>query len=96
MDGTNPFFFFSGAGLIFTGTAAAFKEKQVKTVHLIGATTCIVSGLVALIYERNIITPSLIFVFIGLFMYVLTIKNRVWWIEILAFACICGGLYATQ
>ena len=96
MDGTNPLFFFSGAGLIFTGTAAAFKEKQVKTVHTIGAITCIVFGLAALAYERNTIIPSLVFVGIGFLMYLYPIKNRVWWIEILAFTCICGGLYATQ
>lgn len=96
MDGTNPFFFFSGAGLIFTGTAAAFKEKQVKTVHLIGAVACIVFGLVALLYERNTIIPMVFFVGVGLLIWLLPIKNRVWWIEILAFTCICGGLYTTQ
>lgn len=96
MDGTTPLFFFSGAGIIFTGAAAAFKESMTRTVHTTGAIACIAFGLAALYFERGVIYPASVFCVVAFLINILPIKNRVWWIEILAFACIAGGLFIAQ
>jgi len=91
-DGSSGFFFLAGAGLIFTGAATAFKESMTGTIHFIGAYTCIISSLVALIVERNNYIPAILFGIVAIILYALKIKNRTWWVEIAAFACILIGL----
>lgn len=95
-DGSTPLFFLSGAGLVFCGTAAAFRESLTRIVHLSGAISCIVFGLAGLAIERENFTPAIIFVLVDFLLYLFNVRNRILWTEILAFACISGGFLATQ
>jgi hypothetical protein len=88
----HPLFFFSGAGLCFTGVAAAFKdEKMTKNVHYIGATVAVVFSILAL-FLLNVIWPLALEVSIIIAFATFKLNNKTWWIEITSFYCILGGL----
>jgi hypothetical protein len=98
MDGSTPFFFFSGAGLCFTGTATMFRlEKSTEQrIHFIGAAACVFFALIGLLVERHYWLP-MIFVCLGIFWCTSeNFKNKIWWIEIVAFISIFIGLLTTS
>jgi hypothetical protein len=92
--GTVPIFFFlSGAGLCFTGAAAMFKDDNITSiVHMIGATICVIGGLLGIGVELGHWIPTIIFIISASLLRLLKVKNNIWWIEIVAFACILSGL----
>ena len=98
MNGSTPFFFFSGAGLCFTGAARAFRLEKTteRRVHLIGAASCIIFALFGLIFERNSIISAGLFAIITGLLVIFNVKNKTWWIEISAFAGILLGLLLTS
>lgn len=86
-------FFFSGAGLCFTGVAAAFREKMTKTVHYVGATVAIVFSILGLyllgiqwVFYSNLLV-AIFFLSLGS-----KIQSRLWWTEIIAFYSVLAGL----
>lgn len=90
-----PLFFISGAGLCFVGASTNFLSKGAHTniVHYVGAFLGIVGALLGLWIEYDIIFPSIIFSGGTITLLVLKqIKNKIWWIEILAFVNIITGL----
>lgn len=83
-------FFFSGAFLIFTGTASDFKSWTItKYVHYIGAIGAITFASIGLFIVgiKWVIIYNVLVVILLYF-----VKNRLWWIEIACFYAILGGL----
>jgi hypothetical protein len=89
------YFFLSGAGLIFTGTASAYKSKDTYTniVHFSGAAVCILFALLGLWVESQIIFPSIILTIIIAALISFRIKNYIWWVELSAFLLLIAGLF---
>lgn len=52
--GSSLLWVLAGAGLVFTGTAAQFKENSARTVHIVGATGSIFLSLSAMIFEMHV------------------------------------------
>jgi len=94
-DFTTPLFFFGGAGLMFTGTAGAFKSSTTKTVHFIGAIMVILFSLLGLGVERHCWYPIFAFTALSSLVILIKIKDRTWWIEICAFIAILIGYFLT-
>lgn len=94
-NGQTPLFFFSGAGLLFVGTATQFKWTGAHTniVHYAGAVVGILGALIGLWVENGIYLPLFVWLVQTLIFKVIKLKNFTWWVEILAFVCIVGGLY---
>jgi hypothetical protein len=88
-------FFLSAAGLTFTGIASEYESKggsHTNIVHFVGAGVCIVSALLGLVFEYQMIIPILSFVTLTVIAFLLKIKNKLWWLEIIAFLSIMVGL----
>lgn len=83
-------FFLSGGFLCFVGAATDFKNWSVtKWVHNVGAVGCIVFGLIGL-SVTGIWWP---FIPVATSAVTLSkVKNGTWWIEVVAFFSILGGL----
>lgn len=90
--GDSSLYFFSGAGLGFVGAATMFKEKDVRTVHFVGAVTGIIFGLFGIFLQYGNIFPFLGWAVASVLIHFLNVKNGMWWIEISAFAAIILGL----
>jgi len=94
---TAPYLFFlSGVGLALVGTATMFREiddKQQGRLHTIGATMGIIGALTAIWVERGTYIPFAIFIVLSLILSLLKVKNKIWWIEMVAFVSILYGLY---
>ena len=86
------FFFASGAGLCFTGTAGAFKENMTEIVHYIGAAVGIGAAFVALGLVGGLWLPGLVFLLTSGVFLILKLKNIIYWIEVLAFVLVIFGL----
>ena len=91
---TTAWFFASGAGLAFVGTATMFKWSGAYTdkIHGLGAVVGISSALIGLGVEYNNWIPTAVFVAIGASLSAFKAKNTIWWIEIAAFCCVISGL----
>jgi len=89
-------FFLSGAGLVFVGTAAMFREVDDKLqgiLHTVGASIGIVGALAGIWVERGSFIPLLVFAIASILLYLIKVKNLTWWIEMSAFLSILYGLY---
>lgn len=86
-------FFFSGAGLLFVGAATMFKNKITSTVHFIGAGSGIIFALLGILSAYGNPYPIIGWVIITLLIYLLKVKNHMWWIEIAAFLGVIIGLF---
>lgn len=88
-------FFISGAGLVFVGTATRFKSKIVSTdkIHYMGAIVGIFSALIGIWRELDNVSPLLLFILGSVVIQTSNMKNKLWWIEILAFMIIMLGLF---
>ena len=85
-------FFFSGAGLLYTGAAANFKDKMTGTIHSIGAYSCIILAFVGISITKHTFILDILFILSYLALNLFKAKNRTWWIEIIAFVLILTGL----
>jgi len=94
-DNSSPFYFYSGAGLGFVGTATHFKWTGSYThiVHYLGAFVGIVCAFIGLYDQSNMWVPAAIFAFITAIFVLFKIKNAIFWIEIVAFLLIIIGLF---
>jgi hypothetical protein len=86
------FLFASGAGLIFTGTAAAFEEEMTGVVHYTGATVSIGAAFVGLWLIAGLWPIGAVFLLVSGVFYMLKLKNIILWMEYLAFALSVFGL----
>lgn len=90
-------FVISGAGLCFVGFSTAFKDYETITpiVHTLGAAVGIVFALLGIGFQSTWV-PLIVFsigaVLLVLASLIFKMKNRTWWIEILAFLCVIVGL----
>jgi len=84
--------FLAGSGIAFVGAAAAFKDRMTKTVHFSGAAVGILSGELAIIINFQMWWIAALFGLGSILMILTKIKNKIWWIEILAFASISLAL----
>jgi hypothetical protein len=90
------FFFLSAAGLTFTGIATEYESKggsHTNIVHFVGAGICILSALLGLVIEYQIVIPIITFFILSLIAFLMKLKNKLWWIEIIAFLSIMIGLF---
>ena len=83
----NPWLFVAGGFLCFTGAAAQYKDAPTNTVHYIGAAGGY--GLACLV-----INPFLIggIIAISVLANLYKIKNKTFWVEVVAFLIILLGL----
>ncbi len=90
----SPFFFLSGTGLCFVGVATAFKIKKTteRTIHMVGASLCVLSALVGLWIDFHLWYFLPLFIVSYLALKLMKIKNLIWWVEITAFVLILIGL----
>lgn len=88
--GNTPLMFFAGSGIIFVGAAAAFKEQLSRQVHLTGAVVAITASQLSIYFYYNLLYLNIIFISLSLLFILLNkwIHNKIWWIEIVAFASI--------
>lgn len=84
--------FLAGASLAFVGAASRFKEWIVThNVHMISAVLAITLSTIAIIIDFKMLYVSLIFIVLS--MGAMFLKNKIWWIEILAFLSISYVLF---
>ena len=89
----NPIFFLAGMGFFWVGTQTQFKGESIKeTIHYLGAVLGIVGSLVGLGLTYSWI-PLLFMLVGGGIMKLLKINHFLWWVEILAFILVIGGLW---
>ena len=90
----NLWFFLSGAGLIFVGTATQFKMtiSYTKQIHYAGALLGIFGALVGIGFMYSNFYYLLAFVVSALLLQISKIDNKLWWQEIVAFLVILTGL----
>lgn len=89
-------FFFAGAGLIFSGIAVGGNADITIKVHVAGATGAIACGIAGMVFSLHeywlaIITTALIGV-----LYFTKLKNHTYWIEVIAYAAIIYALLKTN
>jgi len=86
-------FFLGGMGLFWVGTQTQFRGESIKgTIHYVGAVLAIVLSLIGLL-TQGVWIPLLICGVGTSIMYLGKIKNFIWWVEMLAFLTIIGGLW---
>lgn len=87
--------FVAGSGIAFVGAAAAFKERMSDKVHTIGAVIGVVLSQLSILLDFRMYIVNLIFVALSLILIIGRVKNKVWWIELIAFTAICVVLGST-
>jgi hypothetical protein len=92
--GNSPLMFLAGAGIIFVGAAPAFKENLTKTVHQAGAAISVVAAQLSIYFDFHLLYINIAFLAIALIVLLFErwIQNKIWWIEIAAFAAIVYSL----
>ena len=88
-------FFLGGMGLFWVGTQTQFRDEvSIKgKIHYGGAVLAIVCSLIGLL-TQGVWIPLLICGLGSGMMYLLKIKNFIWWVEMLAFLTIIFGLWS--
>jgi len=85
----------AGMGFFWVGTQTQFRDSEVSikgTIHYIGAVIGIVGSLIGLLLNGIWIPLLLMGGGVTLMKY-LKISNFIWWVELLAFLTIIGGLW---
>ena len=87
------FFFPAGMGLFWVGTQTQFRGESIKgTIHYAGAVIAILLSLIGLL-TQGVWIPLVICGIGTIIMDYLKINNFIWWVEMLAFLTIIGGLW---
>ena len=95
--GNTSLMFFAGAFLAFVGAATAFKDlKMTRRVHNIGAIGGIGFGFLSMIIDFKLNEITYFMLLASLILYLLKIKNLIWWVEVLAFVLIILGLFIAK
>ncbi len=94
--GNTPLMFFAGAGIVFVGAAAAFREKMTYQVHMVGAFVGVILSQISIAVDFGMWWVNLAFVIPSMIILLLHkyIFSYYWWIELLAFGTICYVLGA--
>ena len=93
----NIWFYLSGVGLLITSICPQFERRHSleASLHVIGATGAVISALIGLWVSSGLWYMLVIPLALALpFRYIkkINVKNKDWWIEILAFVSILTGL----
>lgn len=76
--------------IIVVGIARAFKDsKLLHTLHMIGAYGGVGLSMVGIWVYYHMWYVTIIFIIISGILFILNVKNKIWWVEILAFIIIC-------
>lgn len=95
--GNTSLMFFAGAFLAFVGAATAFKDLEMtKRVHTIGAVGGIGFGFLSMVLDFQLNEITYFMLLASLILYLLKIKNLIWWVEVLAFVLIILGLFIAK
>ena len=85
--------FIAGSLIMFVGAAPLFKQSLPHIVHMIGAYGGIIAGELALCTDYHLWPIAACFAILAiLLMFIIKPKNKIWWVELLAFVSICVGL----
>ena len=80
--------FLAAAGICFVGATPAFKDDKTEhTIHMIGAYSGIILGFASMVIDYHLYWLTGISV-VGITLIYLFGKNKIWWIEVLAFLII--------
>lgn len=85
----NFLMFFAGGGICFVGAAAAFKEELPKKVHTLSAIIGIISSQLSIAFDFKMYYVNVLFLLLSGLLLLLKPKNRIFWLEIVAFIAIC-------
>ena len=89
----HPIFFLAGMGFFWVGTQTQFRGESIKeTIHYLGAVLGIGGSLIGLGLTFSWIPLLIMLGGVGI-MKLLKITNFLWWVEILAFILVIGGLW---
>lgn len=95
MSGPTPLLFFAIIMIGITGASPAFKDKQTKSIgilHKVGAYGGIALSQASICFEHHMWYITAIFAFLSIIILILNkygkVKNKIWWIETLAFLSI--------
>ena len=76
--------------IIVVGIARAFKDsKLLHTLHMIGAYGGVGLSMVGIWVYYHMWYVTIIFIIISGILFILNVKNKIWWVECLAFISIC-------
>ena len=78
--------FLAGAGICFVGAAPAFKEDMEGTVHVVGALTGVIGGLLFMLVTGLWYVALITLALMGVVLLIPALKkNKTWWLELVAF-----------
>ena len=78
--------FLAGAGICFVGAAPAFKEDMEGTVHVVGALTGVIGGLLFMLVTGLWYVAIITLALMGVVLLIPALKkNKTWWLELVAF-----------
>ena len=82
--------------IMLVGIARAFKaSKLLHTLHMIGAYGGVGLSMIGIWVSYGMWYLTVLFVIASLILIIFKVKNRIWWIECLAFLIMCLALYLT-
>jgi hypothetical protein len=87
--------FVAGSSISFVGAAAAFKDTLTRKVHYTGAYLGVALSQLSIAVDFKLYILNIIFLVstILLFSFKKTIKNHIWWIEIISFLLVFVALF---
>lgn len=91
--GDNLVMFLAGAGIVYVGGAAAFKQNEMQHwVHMVGAYGGVLLSQLAISFKYDMWWLTVTFIVLALPLMLFDVKNKVWWVETLAFTSIMVAL----
>jgi len=82
--------FLAGTFICFVGAAAAFKgDKMTKWVHMTGAYGGVLLSQIAIWIVYDMWYVTVIFLVLSGLLFILKVKDKIWFAELLAFISIC-------
>lgn len=84
-------FFITAGGLGFVGTAAEIKKEFVSKVHNPSAVVAIISGLLGITFVFGHWYIALSGIVLSGLLALFNVKNKIWWVEIIAFISIISS-----
>jgi hypothetical protein len=85
--------FLAGAGILFVGAAPRLLIDHERRVHLISAITGIVASQCAIFFGYKYFLINVFSIVAAILIFFLVKKNRIWWIEIVAFIAIMMSVF---